>query len=116
MDFTPDPDHVAIAEAVDNVCSQFDDTYWSKCDTEHRFPWEFYDQMAKGGWVGILIPEEYGGGGRGIMDGTIVLNRIAASGAGSSADRMASDQSRKGPRSSCGTSSRLPIRSVSNCS
>ena len=71
----------SIAEAVDNVCSQFDDTYWSKCDTEHRFPWEFYDQMAKGGWVGILIPEEYGGGGRGITEGTIVLNRIAASGA-----------------------------------
>jgi len=81
MDFSPNPDHQAIAEGVDRVCAQFDDTYWSTCDEEHRFPWEFYDQMAKGGWVGILIPEEYGGGGRGIMDGTIVLNRIAASGA-----------------------------------
>lgn len=81
MDFTPNPDQEAIAEGVDRVCSKFDDTYWSNCDTEHRFPWEFYDEMAKGGWVGILIPEEYGGGGRGIMDGTTVLNRVAASGA-----------------------------------
>lgn len=81
MDFSPNSDQLAIAEGVDRVCSKFDDTYWSACDTEHRFPWEFYDEMAKGGWVGILIPEEYGGGGRGIMDGTIVLNRVAASGA-----------------------------------
>ena len=76
MDFTPDPDHVAIAEAVDNVCSQFDDTYWSKCDTEHRFPWEFYDQMAKGGWVGILIPEEYGGQGFTFIELAIVLEEM----------------------------------------
>ena len=81
MDFSPNSDQLAIAEGVDRVCSKFDDTYWSNCDTEHRFPWEFYDEMAKGGWVGILIPEEYGGGGRGIMDGTVVLNRVAASGA-----------------------------------
>ncbi len=82
MDFSPDPDHVAIAEAVDRVCAGFDDTYWSSCDEEHRFPWEFYDQMAKGGWIGIAIPEEYGGGGRGITEAAIVLNRVAASGAG----------------------------------
>jgi len=81
VDFSPNADQLAIAEGVDRVCSKFDDTYWSTCDTEHRFPWEFYDEMARGGWVGILIPEEYGGGGRGIMDGTIVLNRVAASGA-----------------------------------
>jgi acyl-CoA dehydrogenase len=82
VDFTPDPDHVAIAEAVDRVCTQFDDHYWSTCDTEHRFPWEFYRQMADGGWVGIAIPERFGGGGRGIAEASIVLNRVAASGAG----------------------------------
>ncbi len=82
VDFRPDPDHAAIAEGVERVCADFDDTYWSACDTEHRFPWEFYEQMAAGGWVGIIIPEEYGGGGRGIAEGCLVLNRIAASGAG----------------------------------
>ena len=82
MDFAPDPDHAAIAEGVERVCAAFDDTYWSHCDTEHRFPWEFYDQMAQGGWIGIAIPEEYGGGGRGITEAAIVLNRVAASGAG----------------------------------
>jgi acyl-CoA dehydrogenase len=82
MDFRPDPDHLAIAEAVDRVCARFDDAYWSTCDAEHLFPWEFYAAMAEGGWIGIAIPEEFGGGGRGITEAAIVLNRVAASGAG----------------------------------
>ena len=82
MDFGPDSDHEAIIEAVDRVCAGFDDTYWSRCDRQHRFPWEFYEQMAAGGWVGIAIPEQYGGGGQGITEASLVLNRIAASGAG----------------------------------
>lgn len=81
MDYRPNPDHQAIVEAVDRVCGQFDDTYWSGCDERHEFPWAFYDEMAKGGWVGIAIPEEYGGGGQGITEGALVLNRVAASGA-----------------------------------
>ena len=81
MDFTPDPDHEAIAAAVDRVSAAFDDTYWSACDAEHRFPWDFYKVMAEGGWVGIAIPEQYGGGGRGITEAALVLNRVAASGA-----------------------------------
>lgn len=81
MDYTPDPDHQAISDAVDRVCAGFDDTYWAACDAEHRFPWEFYKVMAEGGWVGIAIPEEYGGGGRGITEAAMVLNRVAASGA-----------------------------------
>ncbi len=81
MDFAPNPDHEAIIEGVDRVCAQFDDTYWSERDTNHEFPWAFYDAMAAGGWVGIAIPEQYGGGGGGITEGALVLNRVAASGA-----------------------------------
>ncbi len=81
MDFTPNPDHEAIAEGVDRVCAAFEDSYWSERDERHEFPWAFYEKMAEGGWVGIAIPEEYGGGGQGISEGAIVLNRVAASGA-----------------------------------
>lgn len=81
MDFAPDEDHLAIIDAVDATCARFDDQYWSECDIEHRFPWEFYRVMAEGGWVGIAIPEQYGGGGRGITEAALVLNRVAASGA-----------------------------------
>jgi acyl-CoA dehydrogenase len=81
MDFAPDPDHEAIREGVRRVCADFDDEYWRRCDTAHEFPWEFARAMADGGWVGIAIPEEHGGGGRGITEASIVLEEVAASGA-----------------------------------
>ncbi len=77
----PDADHELIAEGVRRVCAGFDDAYWRSCDRDHRFPWEFYERLAEGGWVGIAIPEEHGGGGRGITEAAIVLREIAASGA-----------------------------------
>lgn len=81
MDFTPDPDHELIAEAVANRCSEFDDSYWLTAEEEHRFPWEFYGAMAEDGWLGMALPEEYGGGGRGITEAAILMRQIAASGA-----------------------------------
>ncbi len=81
MDFTPNETHEAIREGVRRVCSKFDDVYWRKCDSEHEFPWAFYDAMAEGGWVGIAIPEEFGGGGQGITEASILLEEVAASGA-----------------------------------
>ena len=70
-----------VREAVRAVCSRFDDDYWSACDQEHRFPWDFYDGMTAGGWVGIAIPERYGGGGQGIREAATVLGEVAAAGA-----------------------------------
>ena len=81
MDFTPDPDHEAIADAVRRVCAGFDDDYWARCDAEHTFPWDFYRVMAEGGWLGIAIPERYRGGGQGITEAAIVLREVARSGA-----------------------------------
>lgn len=76
-----DDDIVLIREAVAAVCRGFDDDYWAACDAEHRFPAEFYAAMASGGWIGIAIPEEYGGGGQGIRHAAAVLEEVAASGA-----------------------------------
>ncbi|MCD2195101.1 acyl-CoA/acyl-ACP dehydrogenase [Actinomycetospora endophytica] len=81
MDFTESEDHRLIREAVRDVCRKFDDEYWATCERDHAFPWDFYDAMAAGGWVGIAIPEEYGGGGQGIDAASIVLEEVAASGA-----------------------------------
>jgi acyl-CoA dehydrogenase len=81
VDFTPDPDEELIRETVRGVCARFDDAYWSERDARHEFPWEFYGAMADGGWVGIAIPEAYGGGGRGINEASLVLEEVAASGA-----------------------------------
>ncbi len=58
-----DDDLELIRSAVRTLCERFADDYWSACDQEHRFPWDFYRAMAEGGWIGIAIPERYGGGG-----------------------------------------------------
>jgi acyl-CoA dehydrogenase len=82
MDLTPDPDHEAIIDGVRRACSTYGDAYWTACEQEHRFPWDFYATMASGGWLGVAIPEAFGGAGRGITEAAIVLHEVAASGAG----------------------------------
>ncbi len=81
MDFETSEEHELIRNAVRKVCADFPDEYWSRCDAEHEFPWAFYNAMAAGGWIGIAIPEQYGGSGRGITEASIVLEEVAASGA-----------------------------------
>lgn len=71
-----------IAEGVRAVCAGFDGAYWRACERKHRFPTEFHDAMAAGGWIGIALPERFGGGGRGITEAAVVLHEVAASGAG----------------------------------
>ena len=66
MNFGETEEHALIRDAVRSVCADFPDEYWSRLDSEHRFPWDFYNAMAKAGWIGIAIPEAYGGSGRGI--------------------------------------------------
>ena len=81
MEFTEPDDHVAIREGIRRICAGFPDEYWAERDERHEFPWAFYEKLAEGGWVGIAIPEELGGGGQGITEASIMLEEIAASGA-----------------------------------
>jgi acyl-CoA dehydrogenase len=70
-----------LRQTIRRICANFDDNYWAACDREHRFPREFYDAVAAGGWIGIAIPEEYGGSGCGVTEAAAMLEEIAASGA-----------------------------------
>ena len=81
MDFTDDEEHRLIRAAIRDICARFPDEYWADLDATHTFPWAFYDAMAKGGWIGIAIPAEFGGGGAGITEASIILEEVAASGA-----------------------------------
>lgn len=76
-----DAEHVDLRAAVRALCARFPDAYWRDRDTRHEFPHEFYAALAEHGWVGIAIPEDYGGGGAGITEASILLEEIAASGA-----------------------------------
>jgi acyl-CoA dehydrogenase len=84
MDFALSPEQEAIREAVAGVCAGFDDAYWLERDRVGGFPHDFHRAMADAGWLGICIPEEYGGSGLGITEATIMMEAIAASGAGMS--------------------------------
>jgi acyl-CoA dehydrogenase len=75
-------DQEQLRKAVRDLAARFDDGYWAEHDESGSFPWEFYDAFARGGWLGIAIPEEYGGGGLGVLEASLLLEEVAASGAG----------------------------------
>jgi acyl-CoA dehydrogenase len=72
-------DRVALREAVEAICDRFDDHYWGELDRTHRFPHEFAQAIAEGGWLGIAMPEEYGGAGLGVTEAAIMMQVIGAS-------------------------------------
>ena len=81
MDFAFTEDQLAIKDSVAKLCAQFDDRYWLKKDKEGGFPEDFYRAMADAGWLGIAMPEEYGGAGLGIAEAAIMMQAVAESGA-----------------------------------
>jgi acyl-CoA dehydrogenase len=85
MEFRLTEQQQAIADGLAQVCSRFDDDYWSACDSEHSFPHEFHRAMAEGGWLGITMPEELGGAGLGVTEAAIMMRTVASGGGGFSA-------------------------------
>src|SRR4051794_1890508 len=82
MDYMTDPVHEDIRKGMRTLCERFTDDYWAERDERHEFPWDFYNAVTEGGWLGLTIPEEYGGGGLGVTEAAIVEQEISASGAG----------------------------------
>ncbi|TAN55240.1 MAG: acyl-CoA dehydrogenase [Betaproteobacteria bacterium] len=82
MDFAPTPEQARIREAVAKLCAQFGDDYWLKHDKEGGFPQELHQALARDGWLGVAMPEEFGGAGLGIGEAAVMMQAIAESGAG----------------------------------
>jgi acyl-CoA dehydrogenase len=82
MDFVLTPDQQAIREGVAAVCAKFGDDYWLERDRHGGFPREFHQAMAEGGWLGITMPQEYGGAGLGVTDAAIMMHTVASTGGG----------------------------------
>lgn len=81
MDFGFSEEQSAIREAVARICARYDDAYWLKKDKEGGFPEDFVADIAAGGYLGIAMPEAYGGAGLGVSEAAIIAQTIAASGA-----------------------------------
>ncbi|WP_294221525.1 acyl-CoA dehydrogenase family protein [uncultured Shimia sp.] len=71
----------SIADGVQSVCSQFGDDYWLARDEDGVFPHAFHKALAEAGWLGITMPEEYGGAGLGVSEAAIMMHTIAKCGA-----------------------------------
>ncbi len=84
MDFNYTAEQNDVREAITTVCKQFGDDYWLQRDRKGGFPTELHQALAKGGWLGICIPEAYGGSGLGISEAAVMMQAIAQSGAGMS--------------------------------
>jgi acyl-CoA dehydrogenase len=71
-----------IRDAIFKLCARFGDDYWLEKDRKGGFPTEFHQAMAAGGWLGIAMPTQYGGGGLGITEAALMMQVVAESGAG----------------------------------
>ncbi|SHM43995.1 acyl-CoA dehydrogenase [Paracoccus solventivorans] len=75
----------AIREGVRAVASRFDADYWLERDEDGVFPREYHRAMADAGWLGITMPEEYGGAGLGVTEAAIMMHEVASHGGGMAA-------------------------------
>jgi acyl-CoA dehydrogenase len=84
MDFRLNEQHELIRKEVTALARSFPPEYWLEKDAKAAYPWEFVKAFAQAGWLGVIVPEEYGGSGLGVTEAALMLHDIAASGAGTS--------------------------------
>lgn len=84
MDFDLSPDQISLRDETTKLAKTYDLEYWYQRDTEASYPWDFVKTFREHGYLGMIIPEQYGGAGAGIVDAGVMLNAVAASGAGTS--------------------------------
>jgi acyl-CoA dehydrogenase len=85
MLFELDENKVAIRDGVKAVCNQFPDEYWRARDEDGKFPEEFHRAMAEGGWLGMTMPEEFGGSNLGVSEAAMMMHTVGNSGGGMAA-------------------------------
>ncbi|MBX3563535.1 MAG: acyl-CoA/acyl-ACP dehydrogenase [Sphingomonas sp.] len=85
MEFEFNEIQQSVRDGVARICERFPDSYWLEKDEKHEFPHEFADMIAENGYLGIVMPEEYGGAGLGYVEAAIMMQTIAESGGGMAA-------------------------------
>jgi acyl-CoA dehydrogenase len=85
MDFTFTEQQMMIRDAIGEICASFGDEYWLEHDRTGVFPHEFHRALAQQGWLGIVIPEAYGGAGLGLTEAVVMMHAVARGGGGLSA-------------------------------
>jgi len=88
VNFDFDDDQAALREFGLELAGRTEDAYWQEVDLEYRFPREFWDQLSEAGMLGIALPEEFGGGGKGLLELAIAVEGVAEGGGGMEAGSL----------------------------
>src|SRR5213594_5102313 len=84
MDFQLTEQQELIRKEVAALARSFSLDYWLEKDRKAEYPTDFIRAFAQAGWLGMIIPEAYGGAGLGVTEAALMLHEICASGAGTS--------------------------------
>ncbi len=85
MDFTLTDEQAQLRDEIRKVCQGFADPYWREVDARGEYPEAFVRRLTELGWLGALIPEEYGGAGLGVTEASIILEAVNRWGGNSTA-------------------------------
>src|SRR2546425_1697911 len=80
MSFALTDDQKALKTAVYDLCKQYTGEYWRELDAKREYPDAFINDLTTAGYLAVLIPQEYGGAGLGIMEAALILEEINRSG------------------------------------
>ena len=75
----------ALRDGVADICKHYPGEYWRELDAKREYPEAFVTELTKAGYLGALIPEQYGGAGLGIVEGALILETIHAAGGNAAA-------------------------------
>src|SRR5215813_8127683 len=84
MDFGLTDLQATVQRETRAIANRFPLDYWLEHDRAASYPWEFVKAFAEPGWLGALVPEQYGGAGFGLTEAGLLLQAVGASGAGTS--------------------------------
>jgi acyl-CoA dehydrogenase len=82
MDFEFSEEQTLIANTARQIARDFPPEYWREKDRSEEFGGEFYKAISRAGFTGIIVPEQYGGSGRGVTELVIAMEELAANGCG----------------------------------
>ena len=85
IDLALTDDQRALKVGVTEICKRYPGEYWRDLDTRREYPEKFVNELTQAGYLGCLIPQEYGGAGLGMREGGLILETIHANGGSASA-------------------------------
>jgi len=82
LDFELNATQKMIVDTASDIAKDFGPEYWREKDKKHEFPEDFWKSLVNAGFPGIVIPENYGGGGMGMFEMTLAMETLVSKGCG----------------------------------